>query len=93
MVVCVNCKYRDGGDGREMGAKRWRLIEPGSSYHGTSPGASIMYNPTPYAYVAQPLPFPVVRVRGLPFDCEKLMLPQLDIIDVLFVHKGGKFTG
>lgn len=96
-----NCsKYADGGDGREMAAKRQRTVDPGSSFYGTSPGSSFMYNPSPYGYVSQPPPpppFPVVRLRGLPFDCTETDVAEffhgLDIVDVLFVHKGGKFTG
>ncbi|XP_028758754.1 heterogeneous nuclear ribonucleoprotein H2-like [Neltuma alba] len=89
-------KFADGGDGREMAAKRQRIVDPGSSFYGTSPGSSFMYNPPPYGYVNQP-PFPVVRLRGLPFDCTEADVAEffhgLDIVDVLFVHKGGKFTG
>ncbi|KAL2332889.1 hypothetical protein Fmac_014102 [Flemingia macrophylla] len=93
-------KFADGGDGREMAAKRQRTIDPGSSFYGTSPGSNYMYNPSPYGYVSQPPPpppFPVVRLRGLPFDCTETDVAEffhgLDIVDVLFVHKGGKFTG
>lgn len=56
-----------------------------------------MYNPAPYAYASQPPPFPVVRLRGLPFDCSELDVAEffhgLDIVDILFVHQSGKFTG
>ena len=80
-----------------MGAKRQRLVDQGPSFYGTSPGPSFMYNPPPYGYVAQPPPFPVVRLRGLPFDCTETDVAEffrgLDIVDVLFVHKNGKFTG
>ncbi|KAJ1390326.1 RNA-binding domain superfamily [Sesbania bispinosa] len=83
-----------------MAAKRQRTVDPGSSFYGTSPGSSFMYNPSPYGYVSQPPPpppFPVVRLRGLPFDCTETDVAEffhgLDIVDVLFVHKGGKFTG
>ncbi|KAL0550806.1 hypothetical protein IC582_009870 [Cucumis melo] len=89
--------YADGGDGREMGAKRQRIVDQGSSYYGTSPGSGFMYNTSPYAYVNQPPPFPVVRLRGLPFDCMETDVVEffhgLDIVDILFVHKNGKFTG
>lgn len=83
-----------------MGLKRQRLMDQGSSYYGT-PGPSYMYNapaappPPTFAYVAPP--FPVVRLRGLPYDCSESEIVDffrgLDVIDVLFVHKGGKFTG
>lgn len=80
-----------------MGAKRQRLVEQGSSFYGTSPGPSFMYNPATFAYVGQPPPFPVVKLRGLPFNCAEADVAEffhgLDIVDVLFVHKYGKFTG
>lgn len=80
-----------------MGAKRQRINDQGPSFYGTSPGSSYMYNAPPYGYVSQPPPFPVVRLRGLPFDCTETDVAEffrgLDIVDVLFVHKGGKFTG
>ncbi|GLT74840.1 hypothetical protein SLA2020_466080 [Shorea laevis] len=92
-------KFADGADGREMGAKRQRVIDQGPSFYGTSPGSSFMYNAPPpaYTYVNQPPPFPVVRLRGLPFDCAEADVAEffhgLDIVDVLFVHRNGKFTG
>uniref|UniRef100_A0A2P2JH66 RRM domain-containing protein n=1 Tax=Rhizophora mucronata TaxID=61149 RepID=A0A2P2JH66_RHIMU len=93
-------RYTDGADGREMGAKRQRLAPPydqGPSFYGTPSGSSFMYNAPAYGYVGQPPPFPVVRLRGLPFDCTETDVAEffrdLDIVDVLFVHKGGKFTG
>ncbi|GAV56924.1 RRM_6 domain-containing protein, partial [Cephalotus follicularis] len=90
-------KFADGADGREMGAKRQRVIDQGSSFYGSSPGSSFMYNATPYGYANQPPPFPVVRLRGLPFDCTETDVAEffhgLDIVDVLFVHKNNKFTG
>ncbi|KAF9665657.1 hypothetical protein SADUNF_Sadunf16G0145700 [Salix dunnii] len=90
--------FPDGPDGREMGAKRQRMVDQGPSFYGNSPGSSFMYNAPPYGYVSQPPPpFPVVRLRGLPFDCTETDVAEffhgLDIVDVLFVHKGGKFTG
>lgn len=93
----------DSSDAREMGLKRQRVMDQGSSYYGAPPGSSYMYNPPPpppppaYSYIGQPPPFPVVRLRGLPFDCTEGDINDffhgLDVIDVLFVHKGGKFTG
>ncbi|GMP88034.1 hypothetical protein CsSME_00040169 [Camellia sinensis var. sinensis] len=88
--------YGDVGNRYEMGPKRQRVIDQGSSY-GTSPGSGFMYNPSPYFYIGQPPPFPVVRLQGLPFDCSEADIEEffygLDIVDVLFVHKNGKFTG
>lgn len=93
-------KFADTGDAREMGGmKRQRLMDQGSSYYG-APGTSYIYNappPPPPSYSYIPPPFPVVRLRGLPFDCAEAEIVDffhgLDVIDVLFVHKGGKFTG
>ncbi|XP_042513676.1 heterogeneous nuclear ribonucleoprotein F-like [Macadamia integrifolia] len=89
--------YVDGGDGREMGPKRQRILDQPTSFYGASAGSSFMYNEaSPYAYAGQP-PFPVVRLRGLPFDCTEADVTEffhgLDIVDVLFVHKHGRFSG
>lgn len=89
--------YGDVGDGYEMGPKRQRLFDQGSSFYGTSPGSSFAYNPSPYSYLSQPPPFPVVRLLGLPFDCSEADIAEffhgLDVVDVLFVRKNGKLTG
>uniref|UniRef100_A0A6N2L1Y7 RRM domain-containing protein n=2 Tax=Salix TaxID=40685 RepID=A0A6N2L1Y7_SALVM len=90
--------YRGYPDGRDMGAKRQRIVDKGPSFYANSPGSSFMYNAPPNGYVSQPPPqFPVVRLRGLPFDCTETDVAEffhgLDIVDVLFVHKGGKFSG
>ncbi|GMH13011.1 hypothetical protein Nepgr_014852 [Nepenthes gracilis] len=90
--------YADLGDGREMGPKRQRIVDQGSSYYGASPSSSFMYNSSPYAsYIGQPPPFPIVRLRGLPFDCTEADIAEflhgLDIVDILFAHKGGRFSG
>ncbi|KAK9273097.1 hypothetical protein L1049_017904 [Liquidambar formosana] len=80
-----------------MGSKRQRVADQGPSYYGTSPGSNFMYNASPYSYIGQPPPFPVVRLRGLPFDCSEADISEffhgLDIVDVLFVHKNSRFTG
>ncbi|CAN7047182.1 unnamed protein product [Brassica oleracea var. botrytis] len=90
--------YRGYGDGSEMGPKRQRMIEqapPPGTFYGPHPGSAFMFNP--YGFVP-PLPvFPVVRLRGLPFDCAELDVVEffrgLDVVDVLFVHKNNKVTG
>ena len=103
-------RYGDFPDGREMAPKRQRLMDQGPSYYGASagygastgygasPGSSYMYNPTSYAGYANELPpFPVVRLRGLPFDCTEVDIQEflrgLDLVDILFIHKGGRFSG
>ncbi|CAI9761626.1 unnamed protein product [Fraxinus pennsylvanica] len=80
-----------------MGFKRQRLMDQGSSYYGTPPAPSYIYNappPPPPSYSCIPPPFPVVRLRGLPFDCTEAEIVDffydLDVVDVLFVHKGGQ---
>ncbi|GAA0144180.1 RNA splicing factor [Lithospermum erythrorhizon] len=97
-------KYLDAGDPREMGMKRQRLME-GSSYYATPSASTYMYNPlapTPpppaaYSSYVPPPAFPVVRLRGLPFDCTETDITDffhgLDVVDVLLVHKGGRFSG
>lgn len=86
----------DGGDGHGAGMKRQQFIDSNSSIYGASSGSSLMCNAS-YAYTGQPPPFPVVRLRGLPFDCLEADVADffhgLDILDILFVHKGGWFTG
>ncbi|KAL5708219.1 hypothetical protein ACHQM5_019038 [Ranunculus cassubicifolius] len=62
-----------------------------------------MYNASPppppphYAQITQPPLFPVVRLRGLPFDCSDAdvieFLQGLNLVDILFVHKNGRFSG
>ncbi|XP_074345198.1 uncharacterized protein LOC141684228 isoform X1 [Apium graveolens] len=89
--------YMDGADPRELGLKRQRLLDQGSTYYGTGSGSNYMYSPPAYSYVSQPPPFPVVRLRGLPFDCSESDVYEffhgLDVVDVLLVHKNGKFSG
>ncbi|KAK1429124.1 hypothetical protein QVD17_11326 [Tagetes erecta] len=90
-------KYGDAGDGREMGLKRQRVMDQGSSYYSTPSASNFLYNPPAYSYVNQPPAFPVVRLRGLPFDCLETDIIEffhgLDIVDILFIHKHGKFAG
>lgn len=96
-------RYFDSGDPREMGPKRQRIMDQGSSYYSVPPGSSYVYNPPTLPphdspYVGQhPPSLPVVRLRGLPFDCSEVEIADfmqgLDVVDVLLVHKKGKFTG
>ncbi|KAH9605814.1 hypothetical protein KSS87_020408 [Heliosperma pusillum] len=100
-------RYGDYGDGREMAPKRQRITDHASSYYGSSPAygaygaspaSSYTYNPPPYSgHAGQVPPFPVVRLRGLPFDCTEADISDffrgLDIVDILLVHKGGRFSG
>lgn len=94
----------DGGDSREMGLKRQRIMDQSSSYYSIPLGSSYMYNPAPpppaleYPYIGQPPPpLPIVRLRGLPFGCTEGEIADfmhgLDVVDVLLVHKGKRFTG
>ncbi|OVA19578.1 RNA recognition motif domain [Macleaya cordata] len=77
-------------DGYEVGSKRQRMIES-NPYFAVSSGASSYYgagwNPS----------FPVVRLRGLPFNCTDIdifkFFAGLDIVDVLLVNKNGRFSG
>ncbi|KAI4330414.1 hypothetical protein MLD38_028704 [Melastoma candidum] len=51
-----------------------------------------------YGYgVYQPPAFPVVRLRGLPFNCTDIDIYKffagLDIVDILLVNKSGRFAG
>ncbi|KAJ6828193.1 G-rich sequence factor 1 [Iris pallida] len=88
-------KYMDPSDGREMELKRQQLLGS-SSYFGPSPSSSLMYSAS-YGYVGQLPLFPVVRLRGLPFDCTDTDILDffngLQILDILFVQKGGRFSG
>ncbi|EPS67050.1 hypothetical protein M569_07726, partial [Genlisea aurea] len=91
-------KYAESGDAREMSYKRQRLMDHGSPYYGV-PAPNYIFNALapPPAYSYSGPPFPVVRLRGLPYDCSESEIIDffrgLDVIDMLFVHKGGKFTG
>ncbi|KAJ6796517.1 Uncharacterized protein M6B38_218910 [Iris pallida] len=89
-------EYMDHSDVREFGFKRQQLLGSSSSYFGPSPSSSFMYSGS-YAYAGQLPQFPVVRLRGLPFDCADSDILEffngLQILDILFVNKGGRFSG
>ncbi|KAJ6682341.1 HETEROGENEOUS NUCLEAR RIBONUCLEOPROTEIN-RELATED [Salix koriyanagi] len=82
-------------DGYEVGSKRQRMMES-NPYFAVSSGAS-GFQPYGYGGGFQPPPFPVVRLRGLPFNCSDVEILKffagLDIVDVLLVNKSGRFTG
>ncbi|EFJ25570.1 hypothetical protein SELMODRAFT_413714 [Selaginella moellendorffii] len=90
-------------DGYEVAAaKRQRLLDTAGSYFGSSPHAtaahaSFMYGGPGFAFLGQPRPFPVVRLRGLPFNCSESdvfeFFAGLDVVDVLLVRKQGRFSG
>ncbi|GKB09131.1 heterogeneous nuclear ribonucleoprotein F, partial [Tanacetum coccineum] len=90
-------KYVDAGDGREMGLKRQRVVDQGSQYYNAPQASSFIYSPPAYSYVNQPPTFPVVRLRGLPYDVSEADITEflhgLDIVDVLFANRHGKFQG
>ncbi|KAM1479507.1 hypothetical protein ACFX2I_026783 [Malus domestica] len=80
-------------DGYEVGSKRPRMMDP---YFAVSSGAS-GFHPYGYGGNFQPPVFPVARLRGLPFNCTDIdifkFFAGLDIVDVLLVNKGGRFSG
>ncbi|KAJ1702764.1 hypothetical protein LUZ63_002543 [Rhynchospora breviuscula] len=100
--LCKTTMFRkrkyDGGDSREMGLKRNQPYAQGPSLYGGMPGGpNMMYPAGAFGYPNQPPLFPVVRLRGLPFDITEGdvvdFFQGLDLIDILFVHKGGRFSG
>lgn len=84
-----------GGDGYEVGSKRQRMTES-TPYFAVSSGAG-GYQPYSYGGGFQSPPFPVVRLRGLPFNCNDIdifkFFAGLDIVDVLLVNRNGRFSG
>ncbi|CDP01794.1 unnamed protein product [Coffea canephora] len=79
-------------DGYEIGSKRPRMMES-NPYFAVGSGSS------GYGFGGgyQSSVFPVVRLRGLPFDCTDIdifkFFAGLDIVDVFLVSKGGRFSG
>lgn len=71
------------GDAYEVGSKRQRLLDGGGG------GSTLL--------LGQPRPMPVVRLRGLPFNCSDTdvfeFFAGLDVVDVLLVRKQGRFSG
>ncbi|KAI3798812.1 hypothetical protein L1987_34091 [Smallanthus sonchifolius] len=83
-------------DGYEVGSKRRRMMES-NPYFAVSSGSSGGYNPYDHTSGFPPVAFPVVRLRGLPFNCTDAdifrFFSGLEIVDLLLVNKGGKFSG
>ncbi|XP_068646664.1 uncharacterized protein [Aristolochia californica] len=80
-------------DGYEVGSKRQRMIDSNPYFAVGGSGAG---GYTPYSYGGLPS-FPVVRLRGLPFNCCDIdvfkFFAGLDVVDVLLVNKNGRFSG
>ncbi|XP_043713431.1 heterogeneous nuclear ribonucleoprotein H [Telopea speciosissima] len=81
-------------DGYEVGSKRQRMIESNPYFAVSSAAGSFQ----PYSYGGGFHPtFPVVRLRGLPFNCTDIdifkFFAGLEIVDVLLVNKSGRFSG
>lgn len=82
-----------------MGLKRHQPYPMEASLYGApAPGGmNMMYPAGPFGFPNQASLFPAVRLRGLPFDCSEVdvvdFLQGLDLIDILFIHNGGRFTG
>ncbi|KAJ3672332.1 hypothetical protein LUZ60_007053 [Juncus effusus] len=88
-------------------SKRSRGPDPSShQYYSPAANPSAYYRTPPFmtagAYqgagsTAGLYNFPVVRIRGLPFNCDDMDIYKffsgLDIVDCVFVNKNGRFTG
>ncbi|CAO2831276.1 unnamed protein product [Amaranthus hypochondriacus] len=84
-------------DGYEVGSKRQRMMDS-NPYFAVGSGPAAGYQHYDYRGSGyQPSGFPVVRLRGLPFNCTDIDILKffagLDIVDVLLVNKGGRFSG
>ncbi|GAA0164729.1 RNA splicing factor [Lithospermum erythrorhizon] len=82
-------------DGYEIGSKRPRMdSNPYFAVPSASSGHSAGYG---YSRGYDSLAFPVVRLRGLPFDCTEIDIVKffghLDIVDVFLVTKNERFSG
>lgn len=80
----------------EIGSKRPRLMES-NPYFAVSSSSSGYQQQYGYGRRHQPSAFPVVRLRGLPFNCTDVdifkFFSGLDIVDVFLVNKDGRFSG
>lgn len=82
-------------DGYEVGSKRQRMMES-NPYFAVGSSAS-GFPPYGFSGAFQPPAFPVVRLRGLPFNCTDIdifkFFAGLDIVDILLANKNGRFSG
>jgi len=82
-------------DGYKVGSKRQRMMDSNPYFAVSSSTGG--FQPYGYGGGFQPPPLPVVRLRGLPFNCTDIdifkFFAGLDIVDVLLVNKHGRFTG
>ncbi|KAL2522038.1 putative RNA-binding protein (RRM superfamily) [Forsythia ovata] len=89
--------FGSGGvsDGYKISSKRPRMMES-NPYFAVSSGSS-GYQPYGYGSRYPPSAFPVVHLRGLPFNCSDTdifkFFAGLDIVDVFLVNKDGRFSG
>lgn len=83
------------------GSRRTRMLEPNPYFGG--PGAGSFYAASYGSYGGggsggnSAYSFPVVRLRGLPFNCDDLevfkFFTGLSVVDCLLVNKDGRFSG
>ncbi|GBG72220.1 hypothetical protein CBR_g11152 [Chara braunii] len=71
------------------------MMDPGTFF--SAQGMGMGYQPQLAASFFVPRIFPVVKLRGLPFNCNENdvidFFAGLDVVDVLLAHKGGRFSG
>lgn len=97
LCLGIRAMFGSGGvsDGYEVGSKRQRMMESNPFFAVSNSTGGFQ----PYGYSAgfHPPSFPVVRLRGLPFNCTDIdnfkFFAGLDIVDVLLVNKNGRFSG
>ncbi|KAH7351628.1 hypothetical protein KP509_19G006800 [Ceratopteris richardii] len=72
-------------------------FEKMSPHFSQSPSASFFDHAGFMAFAAFSRGFPVVRIRGLPFNCTESdvydFFMGLDVVDVLLTHRQGRFSG
>ncbi|CAD5196509.1 uncharacterized protein LOC103971665 isoform X1 [Musa acuminata AAA Group] len=85
-------------DGYEVGSKRSRLMDSSPYFSVGGIGSSYQsFGSSFNGGFGSMHSFPVVRLRGLPFNCDDLDIIKffmgLDIVDCLLVNKSGRFSG